>query len=326
MKKIVRITVKIFLSLSVLIIISLASIFIYHRYQLSAESKLIDGKGSVIDMGNKQLNVYSEGDGNNTYVFMSGSGIAAPVYELKGLYSKFAHENKIAVVDRAGYGYSDVFNDDRDIDTILAQTRESLMKSGNPPPYILVPHSISGLEAIYWAQKYPNEIKAIIALDVGLPPGYVAYNMPMMESITIQAMNLLTKLGGHRLFPDIVYDPEVIAQTFLTDDEKEIVKAISYKQVFNNDMKREILQVFDNAKKSTALPVPKETPILFLSAYTDEDEHTEFIIDKYNSYVEYAAQLSVSEVRKVKGEHSIYLYAPEEIYQLAISFIQEQVE
>ncbi|MBT2672260.1 hypothetical protein J7E95_15650 [Streptomyces sp. ISL-14] len=36
----------------------------------------------------KLINVYTEGSGEDTYVFMSGSGIAAPVYELKGLYRK----------------------------------------------------------------------------------------------------------------------------------------------------------------------------------------------------------------------------------------------
>ncbi|TKI82093.1 alpha/beta hydrolase, partial [Bacillus wiedmannii] len=71
----------------------------------------------------------------DTFVFMAGSGIAAPVYELKGLYSKFSKENKISVIERAGYGYSDVFQDDRDIDTILEQTREALIRSGNKPPY-----------------------------------------------------------------------------------------------------------------------------------------------------------------------------------------------
>ncbi|CAI6223519.1 hypothetical protein NRS6120_01350 [Bacillus subtilis] len=50
------------------------------------------------------------------------------------------------------------------------------MKSGNKPPYILMPHLISGIEAMYWAQKYPKEIKAIIAMDIGLPQQYVTYN------------------------------------------------------------------------------------------------------------------------------------------------------
>ncbi len=83
--------------------------------------------------------------GAGGYVCIYGRiGIAAAVYELKGLYSKFSKENKISVIERAGYGYSDVFEDERDIDTILEQTREALIRSGNKPPYILVPHSLSG--------------------------------------------------------------------------------------------------------------------------------------------------------------------------------------
>ena len=59
---------------------------------------------------------------------MAGSGVAAPIYEMKGLYRKFSQGHKIAVIERAGYGYSDVSKDERDIDTLLAQTREALLK------------------------------------------------------------------------------------------------------------------------------------------------------------------------------------------------------
>ena len=106
------------------------------------------------------------------------------------------------------------------------------MESGNKPPYILVPHSLSGIEAIYWAQKYPSEVKGIIALDIGLPNQYVTHKIGMVDSLTIKGMNILTKIGFQRLVPSITYNPEVIQQSFLTDHEKTIYKALSYKQVF----------------------------------------------------------------------------------------------
>lgn len=217
------------------------SIFIYHHYQLNKETSLIKGKGILVDAGGKKMNVYQEGSGKDTFVFMSGSGVAAPVYELKGLYSKFSKENKIAVVERAGYGYSDSYNDDRDIDKMLEQMRKALMKSGNKPPYILVPHSMSGVEAIYWAQKYPKEIKGMIALDIGLPQQYVTHKMSLTDSLKVRGIHVLTKVGFHRLIPSAAYNPEVIRQSFLTDQEKEIYKALSYKQFFNHDMEQENL-------------------------------------------------------------------------------------
>lgn len=300
------------------------TVFGYHHYQLEQESEGLDNKGIIVDFHGKKLNVYNEGDGENTYVFMSGSGIAAPVYELKGLYSKFSKENKIAVVERAGYGYSEVFNDKRDIDAILEQTRSALIQSGNQPPYILVPHSISGIEAIYWAQKYPNEVQAIIALDIGLPQQYVTYKLNFLDSLMIRGINILTKMGFHRLAPSQTFNPEVINQAFLTEHEKERYKAISYKQFFNDNMKREILQTYENSKKSLNLPLPKETPILFVHAYLDK--YSKYAQQNYKDYEEFAEQLLISDVIQIQGKHSIYLYVPDEIYNVSMNFINNKVE
>lgn len=326
MKKMLIVLKKILVLIIAVIALGFASIYIYHTYQLNKEEALIQSEGFIVKLHDKKINVYNEGSGEETFVFMSGSGIAAPLYEMKGLYSKFSKEQKIAVVERAGYGYSDVFNDDRHIDEMLDQTREALLQSGNTPPYILVPHSLSGLEAIYWAQKYPDEVKSIIALDIGLPHQYVSHKMSFVDSLTVRGMNILTTIGVHRLFPSATYNPEVMKQSFLTDQEKEIYKALSYKQMFNNDMEQELLQSYDNSKKSVALPIPKETPILFLDAVTDQHKNSKYTKQKTKDYEEFADQLVLADVIKIQGTHSIYLDAADEIYNLTMEFIHEKVE
>lgn len=60
----------------------------------------------------------------------------------------------------------------RRLDVMLEETRRALILTGEKGPYVLLPHSMSGLEAIYWAQKYPQEIKAIIGLDMAFPEAY----------------------------------------------------------------------------------------------------------------------------------------------------------
>ncbi|CAI8768312.1 MULTISPECIES: alpha/beta fold hydrolase [Bacillus] len=326
MRKLFKVLKNICIVSIAVILLVLLSVFIYHNYQLSKESSLIKSEGTLVNFNNKKINVYKEGSGEDTYVFMSGSGIAAPVYELKGLYSKFSKENKIAVIERAGYGYSEAFHDDRDIDTMLEQSREALIQSGNKPPYVLVPHSISGIEAIYWAQKYPNEVKGIIALDIGLPKQYVTHKMNLVDSLKVRGFNLLTKMGVHRLFPSVTYNPEVIRQSFLTEHEKEMYKALSYKQFFNNDMEQELLQSYNNGKKSVNLPIPKETPILFLDAIAKQNKNSKYTKQKNKDYEEFAEQLLIADVIKIQGTHSIYLYEPDEIYNLAMNFINKKVE
>ncbi len=71
-------------------------------------------------------------------------------------------EYKIAVVEKFGYGFSDVVDKSRDIDSVLEDTRATLNAAGLHAPYVLCPHSMSGLEALYRAQKYPEEVTAII--------------------------------------------------------------------------------------------------------------------------------------------------------------------
>jgi len=277
----------------------------------------------LVEVEHQKINVYTEGHGDDTYVFMAGSGIAAPMYEMKGLYSKFSQEHKIAVIERAGYGFSDITDDNRDIDTILEQTRAALLQSGNKPPYVLVPHSISGVEAIYWAQKHPEEIKGIIGLDIGLPGQYVKHKIGPMDTWMIKGINLLTKIGLHRLTPSKVYNPQVMRQSFLTKEEKAIYQALSYKQFFNNNMKNELLQVYENSLQSEKLPKPQNTPILFIDAIAEENKYTK---QKRKDYRNFAEQINLADVKEVKGTHSIYLYKPDEIYQLAMAFMEEKVD
>lgn len=316
--------VKIFFgSIGALILLAAVSVFIYHHYQLNKEAALLKEKGTLVDVDGKKMNVYQEGSGKDTFVFMSGSGIAAPAYEMKGLYSKFSKENKIAVVDRGGYGYSDVYDDERDIDTILEQTRKALLQSGNKPPYILMPHSISGIEAIYWAQKYPKEIKAIIAMDIGLPQQYVTYKLSGIDRLKMRGFHLLTSIGFHRFMPSAVYNPEVIRQSFLTDEEKEIYKAINFKQFFNADMEQELLQSYQNGSKSMNLPAPKDTPVLILDAVSDQNRNSKYAIQNRKDYEAFAAQFNTADIKELRGTHSIYLYQPDQIYKLSMEFIRK---
>ncbi|NUU62767.1 alpha/beta hydrolase [Paenibacillus sp. JW14] len=280
-----------------LLIAGTVAIYLNHLYQLREESRLFAGEGQRVRVNDHELNVYNEGSGEDTYVFMAGSGTASPMYELKGLYSKFSADHKIAVIEKAGYGYSEIAGDDRDLDKILEESREALHRSGSKPPYILVPHSLSGLEAIYWAQKYPDEIKAIIGLDIGLPEEYVEYPLGRLDKLFMRGMNVMTRLGFQKF------------------------KAISYKQVFNEDMMRELLNAATNAGRSLKLPLPKGTPILFLSAYTEENQDSKYTLQKEEHYQVIAGQLDAAEVVRVKGKHSLYLYAPDEIFQLAEKFM-----
>src|SRR5699024_12131853 len=114
----------------------------------------------------------------------------------------------------------------RDIDTMLSETREALKQAGISDPYILFPHSMSGIEALYWAEKYPDEVKAIVGLDMATPEAYEELNTPMP---LIYIGNLAAKTGIFRWIPH-ADESEAVHYDNLTAQEKDTAHALIHQR------------------------------------------------------------------------------------------------
>jgi len=112
------------------------------------------------------INIYTEGTGDITIVVLSGSGVTSPILEYKCLYNKMSSKYKIAVIEKPGYGFSDSTDTPRTVDNIVEESRTALYDAGILPPYVLMPHSYSGFETIYWANTYEDEVKAVLSVDI----------------------------------------------------------------------------------------------------------------------------------------------------------------
>ncbi|WP_285395828.1 alpha/beta hydrolase [Lysinibacillus sp. fls2-241-R2A-57] len=235
--------------------------YLIHQNQLSKEDKLFTPTGKMVEVSGQQMHVYIEGNGEETLVFMSGGGTSSPVLDFKSLYSLLSDKYRIVVVEKAGYGFSDITDSDRDIETILHETRESLLKSGVEGPYILFPHSMSGIEALYWGQVYPDEVKAIIGLDMAVPAAYEDYdiNMPLVHLSAFAA-----SIGLIRWIPSIS-ESDAIKYGALTDEEKELYKAIFYRRTLTTNMIHEIKHIKANAEKVEAAGISNVPMLLFAS-------------------------------------------------------------
>ena len=182
--------------LSCLLLFILVLMFLYHQYSLNKEKKFLTSSiGQRVEVDGKQMNVYVAGNGPKTLIFLSGSGTSSPILDFKSLYSKLVKDYRVVVVEKFGYGFSDDQSKDRDLDTILSQTRKALQKADVKGPYVLLPHSMSGLEALHWSASYPKEVEAIIGLDMSFPQAYDKYRPNQLLYKTLQ---LATNLGLSR--------------------------------------------------------------------------------------------------------------------------------
>lgn len=163
MKK-AKVIMKVVIIIFMVLIVALVAIYINHRIQLNKEEELKTPLGKIVEVDGHKMSVYIEGNGDKTIVFMSGGGTCSPILDFKSLYSLLSDDYRIVVIEKFGYGFSDVVDKERNIDSILEDTRTALAEADIQGPYVLCPHSMSGIEALYWAQQYPEEVEAIIGL------------------------------------------------------------------------------------------------------------------------------------------------------------------
>ena len=243
MKKLLKRTSKLLFILLCIVLIFLSATTIYHHVYLSYEVNSIVPNGTLVEVDGHKIHIYAEGDKGNkpTLVFMSGSATVAPVYDFKSLYSMLSDEYRIVVVEKAGYGYSEIYEIERDIDTMLNEVRQGLSLAGEKGPYVLFPHSMSGLEAISWAQQYPKEVMAIIGLDMAVPESYEYFNFSSIKRL-MYVGRASVWLGLHRI-PG-VYS---LDETALTEPEIKQQKLLMYRNAVNIDYVLEGKAVYNNA-------------------------------------------------------------------------------
>lgn len=283
MKAILRKFVKLLAIIIILLLVILIVSFINHRIQLANEEELFVPNGQLVKVNGHKLHVYAEGEGETPLIFMSGGGTSSPVLDFKSIYTLLSPHHKIAVVEKAGYGFSDIAEVNRDIDSILSETRQALNEAEIEGPYILIPHSMSGIEALYWAQTYPEEVKAIVGLDMSVPASYEDYeiNIPL---ITLSSW--AARMGITRWIPSIA-ESDAIKYGNLTEIEKAQYRVVFYRRTATSPMLKEVEAIKANASK-VANGEDLSLPILIFSSNgqgTGWDEnswkriHEEFIAE-----------------------------------------------
>lgn len=239
--------------------------YINHKIQLTKEDSIFVANGKMVEVNGHKMHIYTEGHGKESLVFMSGGGTSSPVFDFKSLYSLLSDDYKIAVVEKAGYGFSEIVDVDRDIDTVLEENREALSKAGLHPPYILFPHSMSGIEALYWAQKYPNEVKGIVGLDMAVPQAYENYSI---NNFGLGISTFASKIGITRFFPAVVNSSAALKYGTLTEKEKDLYRVVFYRRSLTKTMMREVNQIKTSAEKVKKNGVP-DVPMLFFISNGD---------------------------------------------------------
>jgi pimeloyl-ACP methyl ester carboxylesterase len=110
-------------------------------------------------------------------VFLPGGGAVGLDY--LNVQERAAALATSVVYDRAGTGWSDRADLPRTSAQVVSELRELLPAAGVPAPYLLVGHSLGGLYARHFAQRFPGEVAALLLLD----PAHEDYDAYMPQEL-----------------------------------------------------------------------------------------------------------------------------------------------
>ena len=278
-----------------------------------------------VQVGETALNVYTEGNGDFTIVFMAGNGVTCPVLEYKPIYRRMSDKYRIAVIEKAGYGFSDSAKTPRTIENLVNEDREALHNAGIEPPYVLAPHSYSGFEAVYWANTYRDEVKAVLSMDMGIPAMAVLQAREVSEEnrcgMVKKHQKLLQKVAKGGLITKLLKNKlenvsGLLSSNELTDEEKKIYREMFYKNISNQEFTDEALLMTDNAQKAENTGILK-CPCCF---YISDMKTLSKKVSWRKTGMDYAEKCG-GEVHLSDKGHMMYAFIPDEMSETFSKFL-----
>ncbi|MEW9093473.1 MAG: alpha/beta hydrolase [Clostridiaceae bacterium] len=314
-----------------LIALAMLTGFTLHNTYYKSQLEEIKPYGKMVEVDNESMHVYSMGNGEETIVLLAGHGVPLPSADFAPLMRELSKKYTVVTVEYFGVGFSDETDKPRTCENYMNEIRTSLDKAGFKPPYILMPHSISGIYSEYYATKYPEEVKGMILLDTTS----TAFTMEEMPKEGIVPYDNIGKfLQEISLLPLMAKSTPgnlLVAENSYTQKEiEDYKKHIDY--TINDTKIEQIESLYDCVREVKDLPFPEDIPVLKIIAKQTTEKVVPLTDEDMKKTFEYIGSMEFEEDHLkrlgdsasyviLKGSHLIYRTQAEEISKLTDEFI-----
>ena len=138
-------------------------------------------KGELVDIGGgRHLNLVCAGMGSPTVVFLQGLG--GGITGWKKVRNPVASITRSCFYDRAGFGYSDPSSQPSTADNVTNDLHALLHAAGIKGHIVLVGHSLGGLFATLYTDKFAPQVAGLVLVD---PSFADKFDFPLPEARTL---------------------------------------------------------------------------------------------------------------------------------------------
>ncbi|WP_255770715.1 alpha/beta fold hydrolase [Pseudarthrobacter sulfonivorans] len=273
-RRVLRFFAILMLVLLGLVVVSTAANVLLERVERA--NAIPYGERVRIDQGT--INVSISGDSGPMLVLLSGLGTAAPGLDFAPLVRALPGYRTV-VVEGFGYGYSDTDVRPRTIENIAEELHSVLSALGIHGPYALAGHSIGGFTTLYYANKYPAEVSAVIGIDPTVPTATTARPGAPAPADAPPSGNfwerLPSTLGLVRWAAALgLLDPD---GSGYTPSEITQMRMLTSWNFGNAAVTDETSRVGENAAKLQGLSYPSRIPVLMLLSQDTLNSRPEWV-------------------------------------------------
>src|SRR6266403_2501899 len=139
--------------------------------------------GQLVDIGGRRINLHCTGADGPTVILMAG------IFSWSVVWYKtqpvIAQKTRVCAFDRAGYGFSDPGPRPQILSDVVDDLHAALNAGPIPGPYVLVGHSLGGIEARLYAQRWPKEVVGMVIVDTSpAGEGLINENQPGFDEVS----------------------------------------------------------------------------------------------------------------------------------------------
>ncbi|MGI9265105.1 MAG: alpha/beta fold hydrolase [Gammaproteobacteria bacterium] len=139
----------------------------YQAYATHRDNRTLPPPGQMVDIGDHLLHIDCRGEGSPMILLESGAQLWSSGW--RHIHQDLARDHRVCAYDRSGLGWSDPGPPPFDAETAVTELHALLERSGESLPFVFVGHSLGGMLAQVYNDRYPGEIAAAVYIDSGDP-------------------------------------------------------------------------------------------------------------------------------------------------------------
>ena len=124
--------------------------------------------GRLVEIDGRLSHLYCTGHGSPTILLESGLDDRGS-WSWAGIRDELSQVSRVCAYDRAGTLWSEPREGPRDAERIAGELHALLAAASEPPPHVLVGHSLGGLLVRVFDGRYPGEVAGFVLVDASHP-------------------------------------------------------------------------------------------------------------------------------------------------------------